>query len=150
MAILATLEDAQVLPPEGSREADQVVHALIQFQSAFLKSSNPSVRKFFEKALAAYFFERADSMEQFFQEHGWTSEILEAVVLYAGYPGAWREPELLTGLGAFNVTRSDLQELQVLFDQGRQRYLQMGRDIHDVFRMKRQAMPGGSRLDMNR
>ena len=38
MAVLATLQDADVLPPEGTPEANRVIKAVIQFQSVFLKS----------------------------------------------------------------------------------------------------------------
>ena len=49
MALLAVFDEAQVLPPEGSSEATQLVHALIQAQSAFLKSQNPAVRNFSQR-----------------------------------------------------------------------------------------------------
>ena len=143
MALLAVFDDAQVLPPEGSSEAPQVVHALIQAQSAFLKSQNPAVRRFFSKALRSYFFDRADSVEAKFYTLGWTSEILEAVVLHTGYPNTWSDPQLQQGLQPFNVSRDDLYEIQVVFDQARQRFIRVNRDIHDVFRLKRREMPGG-------
>lgn len=43
MALLATFQEADVLPPEASPEANQLIRALIQFQSAFMKSQNPAV-----------------------------------------------------------------------------------------------------------
>ncbi len=53
MAVLATLQDADVLPPEGTPEANRVIKSVIQFQSVFLKSSDPSVQSFLTQALAA-------------------------------------------------------------------------------------------------
>ena len=143
MALLAVFDEAQVLPPEGSSEATRLVHALIQSQSAFLKSQNPAVRKFFSQALRSYFFDRAASVESNFYSIGWNSEVLEAVVLYTGYPNTWSDPQLAKGLQTFHVTREDLYEIQVIFDQARQRFIRFNRDIHDVFRLKRREMPGG-------
>jgi len=143
MALLAVFDEAQVLPPEGSSEATRLVHALIQSQSAFLKSQNPAVRKFFSQALRSYFFDRATSVESNFYSIGWNSEVLEAIVLYTGYPNTWSDLQLAKGLKVFNVTREDLYEIQVVFDQARQRFIRLNRDIHDVFRLKRREMLGG-------
>ena len=52
MAVLATLQDADVLPPEGTHEANRVIKAVIQFQSVFLKSDDPAVQLFLTQALA--------------------------------------------------------------------------------------------------
>jgi len=142
MAMLATLEDAQVLPPEGTPEADQLVHILIQWQSAFLKSSDPAVRKYFSEALASYFFDGAAEAERQFQQGGWNSRILEAVLLYEAYPQAWKSPELDRGLAAFNVNHQNVETLQTTFDQARQVFLRQKRDIHDVYEIRRKRMPG--------
>ena len=53
MAVLATLQDADVLPPEGTPEANRVIKAVIQFQSVFLKSDDLAVQVFLTHALAA-------------------------------------------------------------------------------------------------
>ena len=142
MAMLATLEDAQVLPPEGTPEADEIIHILIQLQSAFLKSSDPAVRTFFSEALAAYFFDGASEAERQFHQGGWNSRILEAVLLYEAYPNAWKSPELDKGLVAFNVNHQNVETLQTTFDQARQAFLRQRRDIHDVYEIRRQQMPG--------
>jgi N-acetylneuraminic acid mutarotase len=142
MAILATLEDAQVLPPEGTPEADQLIHVLIQLQSAFLKSSDPAVRTYFSEALAAYFFDGASEAERQFQQGGWNSRILEAVLLYEAYPHAWKSPGLDKGLAAYNVNRQSVEILQTTFDQARQVFLRQKRDIHDVYQIRRTQMPG--------
>ncbi len=44
MAVLATLQDADVLPPEGTPEANRVIKVVIQFQSVFMKSDDPDVQ----------------------------------------------------------------------------------------------------------
>ena len=144
MAVLATLADAQVLPAEDSPETNQLIHILIQLQSAFLKSTNPAVKAYFSQALASYFFDGAGDAEQQFRKEGWTSRILEAVLLYEAYPNAWKSPALDTGLAAFNVSRQGVENLQATFDQARQYFLRHKRDIHDVFELRRQEMPGAT------
>lgn len=52
MAVLATLEQAQVLPPEGSRDADRVIQSVIQLQSVFAKGTDRSVQEFAQRAIA--------------------------------------------------------------------------------------------------
>src|SRR6266542_948807 len=47
MALLAVFEDADVLPPESSPDANALIHALIQTQAALRKSGNPVVREWF-------------------------------------------------------------------------------------------------------
>ena len=101
------------------------------------------MRKFFSKALDSYFFDKAPTVESHFYASGWTSEVLEAIVLYTGYPKTWLDPQLAKGLQAFHVTREDLYEIQVVFDQARQRFIRLNQDIHNVFRLKRREMPGG-------
>ncbi len=66
MAILATLEQAQVLPPEGTREANHVAKSVIQFQSVFAKSTNPFVQDFVRRAVTSKQGEHAtDVLAQF-------------------------------------------------------------------------------------
>ena len=44
MALLATFEAADVLPPEDSSQANQLIHGLIQLQSALVKSQKSRVK----------------------------------------------------------------------------------------------------------
>src|SRR5690348_11133645 len=55
MALLATLQDAAILPPEGTPAANRIVQTVIQFQSLFMKSTEASVRAFVQDALEAKF-----------------------------------------------------------------------------------------------
>ena len=144
MALLATFDDAHVLPPESSPEANQLIHVLIQLQSAFLKSSDPAVRQYFSSAMASYFFDEAAEVERLFARQGWTSRTLEAVLLYEAYPQAWKSPELDSGFAAFNVSREDFDYLQSTFDQARQYFLRNRRDIHEIYQVRRQEMPGAA------
>ncbi len=142
MALLATFEEARVLPPEGSPEADQLIHALIQFQSVFMKSSDPAVRKYFTGAMRSYFFDQADEREQLFLSRGWTSEILEAVLLYEAYPQSWKGSALDSAFASYNVDRKDFYELREVFNLARRNLLQKRQDIHVVYRVHRKLMPG--------
>src|SRR6266508_5124505 len=51
MALLAVFEEADVLPPEASPEANALIHALIQTQAALTKTTNPATRGWFAEAL---------------------------------------------------------------------------------------------------
>lgn len=142
MALLATFEEARALPPEGSSETDQLVHALIQFQSAFMKSSDPAVRKYFADAMQSYFFDQADEREKLFLSRGWTSEVLEAVLLYEAYPRSWTGSSLDAAFARYNVSQKDFYELREIFNLARRNLLQRRQDIHVVYRAHRKSMPG--------
>src|SRR4026207_2044769 len=79
MAVLATLQDADVLPPEGTLDANRVIKAVIQLQSVFLKSDDPSVKVFLTQALAVRGDRSADETLSRFHSTGWTSDVLEAL-----------------------------------------------------------------------
>ena len=79
MALLATLQDAGILPPEGSPEANRVIQAVIQFQGLFMKSADPAVRQFVDQALENKYAARAEAVGTEFRKNGWTSEVVEAV-----------------------------------------------------------------------
>ena len=49
MALLATLQEAGILPPEGTPEANKVIQIVIQFQGLFMKSTDSAVRQFVER-----------------------------------------------------------------------------------------------------
>ena len=64
MAVLAMLQDADVLPLEGTSEANRVIKVVIQFQSMFMKSGDPAVQAFLSQALAAKTGSGADEAAQ--------------------------------------------------------------------------------------
>lgn len=74
MALLATFEDAGVLPPEGTPDANRIIKATIQFQSAFLKSRHPAVQQFFSTAQRNKFGARAEEVEASFRQAGWSGD----------------------------------------------------------------------------
>jgi len=79
MALLAMLQDADVLPPEETPEANRIIKSVIQFQSVFMKSSDPAVQAFLSQGLEAKTGTGADEAASRFRSAGWTSDVLEAL-----------------------------------------------------------------------
>jgi hypothetical protein len=147
MALLATLQDAGILPPEGSPDANKVIQIVIQFQGLFMKSTDMPVRHFLDQALEAKFGARAEGIGADFRKTGWTSEILEAVCdRYAELPAEER-----AGLeGSFrrvNMRPEDFTQLSDLYARARSTFSDQGRNIHQIFAEHRRNMPGGKRFD---
>lgn len=143
MALLATFHEAGVLPPESSREADRLIHALIQSQSLFLKSSDPAVRNVFSSALTDKFnVKKATSLARAFPSTGWTSETLEALVDYSSQRSPADEPRLAELFHAYNVTTADWKFVEQVFAKAREQLLKQGKQVHTVFAAQRASMPG--------
>jgi N-acetylneuraminic acid mutarotase len=142
MALLATFEDAGILPPEDSPDAARLIKAAIQFQAAFMKSDQPAIRQWLGGAFAARFGEAAPAAIETFRSNGWTSRSLEAVVDYAAAAPVWDDPGVQDGLRAFNVGRADFDLLARIFAGARAQFSARGRTIHDAFDARRKTMPG--------
>ena len=144
MAVLATLQDADVLPPEDTPEANRVIKIVIQFQSVFMKSDAPAVQAFLSHALTAK--GRGDSDESIsrFRSKGWTSHVLEA--LNEPWIATAIDPQarLATGFRQFNVSLADFDRLMELVAKARTAFAQRGQNIHQVFAQRRREMPGGA------
>ncbi len=137
MALLATFEQADVLPPENSPEANALIHALIQTQAALTKSTNQATRKWFTEALRR----GASPGPELSPHDGLTSRTLEAILAYAAtHPPADR-PDVLAGLREFNVSQADLDRLARVYGQARDRFRAAAQDIHRVYAAQRQDMP---------
>lgn len=144
MAVLATLQDADVLPPEGTREANRVIKAVIQFQSVFLKSDDPSVKLFLTQALATQGDRSVDQTLSRFRSTGWTSEVLEAICdQWTATPIDQRD-RLAPGFRQFNVSPADFDGLMELIAKARTAFMQRGQNMHQVFAQRRREMPGGT------
>jgi hypothetical protein len=104
MAVLATLEQAQVLPPEGSRAADRVIQSVIQFQSVFAKGMDRSVQDFVRRAVAGKYGEETAPILERFRASGWTAEILEALADADQRTSAEELERLANGFGQFNLS----------------------------------------------
>lgn len=142
MALLATFHEAGVLPPESSPEAARLIHALIQSQSIFLKSSDPVVQKIFVAALSEKFdAKKAESLTQTFASTGWTSETLEALVDYAAPRSIDDEPRLAEVFRDYNVTTTDWKFVGRVFTKAKEQLLKQGKQVHAVFAAQRASMP---------
>jgi N-acetylneuraminic acid mutarotase len=144
MAMLATFEEAQVLPPENSSQANQIIKALIQFQSAFLKSRHPAIRDFFAAAQQAKYGPDAKDILTSFERTGWTSAAMEGLADYQLQNRAWDDGALADALREYNVTRQDYELLVGLFQRAKVQLEARGENVHEVYAARRRAMPGAS------
>ena len=144
MAVLATLQDADVLPPEGTLDANRVIKAVIQFQSVFLKSDDPAVQLFLTQAVATQGNRSADQTLSRFRSTGWTSEVLEALSDQWAVTTIDERDRLAQGFRQFNVSPVDFNGLMELIAKARTAFKQRGQNIHQVFAQRRREMPGGT------
>lgn len=144
MAVLATLQDADVLPPEGTPEANRIIKAVIQFQSVFLKSGDPFVQLFLTQALAVQEGERADETLSRFRSTGWTSDVLEALSDHWIATAIDQRDRLGPGFRQFNVSTADFDWFMELIAKARTTFVQQGQSMHQIFAQRRREMPGGT------
>lgn len=145
MAVLATLQEADVLPPEGTSEANRIIQMVIQFQSAFMKSSDPAVQGFLREALVTKWRERAEDVGSRFHTAGWTSEVLEALSERRMSTTESQRAQLAVGFRAYNMTVADFERFADLFGKARAALVQRGDNIHQIFAQRRREMPGNGR-----
>ncbi len=140
MAVLATLEQAQVLPPEGTREADHVTKSVIQFQSVFARSTDPSVMDFVRRAVTSKQGKHATDVLAQFRSSGWTPEVLEALA-DAELSTPVEELRLLAaGFELFNVSVEDFRRFMRLVRDGEQSLASRGTNFQEVFASHRKTM----------
>lgn len=144
MAVLATLEQASVLPPEGTKEADRVIKSVIQFQSAFSKGTDASMQQFLGDAVAGKYGEQAAPLLERFRANGWTTEILEALADADQRTPAEELERLATGFGQFNLSVDDFKRFMQLVREGRSALAARGQNFEEVYARHRKAMPGAS------
>jgi hypothetical protein len=144
MAVLATLQDAEVLPPEGTPEANRVIKTVIQFQSVFMKSGDPDVQAFLSQALAEKEGGSSDEAVSRFRSSGWTSDVLEALSAQWVATAIDQRELLAPAFRQFNVSLMDFDWLMELVAKARTTFVQRGQNIHQVFAQRRQEMPGGA------
>jgi hypothetical protein len=145
MAVLATLQQAAVLPPEGTREADRIIQAVIQLQSVFAKGTDPAIQEFARRALTDKYGDRAaPSLEQF-RARGWTADILEALA-DADFKASPDEREALSlGLRQVNLSVDEFQRFMQLVRDGRSTLTAQGLAFDEVYTHHRNRMPGATR-----
>jgi hypothetical protein len=145
MAVLATLQDADVLPPEGTREANRIIQMVIQFQSVFMNSSDPAVQNFLREALVMKWGERAEDVGTRFHAAGWTSEVLDALSERRVSATDEQRTQLSEGFRAYNMSVADFEWFADLFGRARAAFSRRGENIHQVFAQRRREMPGNGR-----
>ncbi len=143
MALLATFEEAGALPPEATPDANRLIHAIIQYQVAFIKSGSPAVKHYLTSALSAKFGDGGPQAAELFRQGGWTSRSLEAVVEFAAARPPWERNDLMDAFREFNVDRPDFQLLSKVFVKARSQLSVKGQDIHMVYETRRKGMAGG-------
>jgi N-acetylneuraminic acid mutarotase len=142
MALLATFQDAQALPPESSPDANRLIKALIQFQAAFMKSSDPAVTQLLTDALTANFGHQAPAETARFHAAGWTSESLEALVEFITNHKSWQQPDIRTAFHTYNVGDEDFALLANTFFTARRNLAEQGHNLHAIYALRRREMPG--------
>jgi hypothetical protein len=147
MALLATLQDADILPPEGTAEANRVIQIVIQFQGLFMRGTDPVVREFVDQALVSKYTDRADEFGADFRKGGWTSQIVEAVCDRYATSSDQERARLAEPFSRVNMRIADLELLGELYAKARVRFSQQGQDIHRIFAEHRRNMPSGKRFD---
>ena len=144
MAVLAMLQDADVLPPEGTPEANRVIKMVIQFQSVFMKSGDPAVQAFLSQALAEKTGSGADEAASRFRSTGWTSDVLEALGEQWVATAINQRERLAPGFRQFNISLADFDSLMELVAKARTAFVQRGQNMHHMFVQRRREMPGGA------
>ncbi len=144
MAVLAMLQDADVLPPEGTPDANRVIKMVIQFQSVFLKSGDPTVQAFLSHALAAQRDGGVNEAAARFRSAGWTSDVLEALSDQWVATAIDQRERLAPGFRQFNVSLANFDSLMELIGKARIALEQRGENMHQVFAQRRREMPGGT------
>ena len=144
MAVLATLQDADVLPPEETPEANRIIKLVIQFQSAFMKSPDPALQRLLSQALATQEERSASDSLSRFRLLGWTSEVLEALNRQWMATAPDQRALLGPGFRQFNVSPDDFDRLMGLVAKAQTAFMQRGQTFHQVFAQRRREMPGGA------
>jgi hypothetical protein len=137
MALLAVFEEASVLPPETSPEANALTHALIQTQAALTKSTNPATQAWFAEALRRSEAPGAETDPR----AGLTSRALEAIVSYAETHPLTARPDVMDGFQEFNLSPGDLDLMARVYRRARDHFRSTGRNIHRIYEAQRRAMP---------
>ncbi len=143
MALLAVFDEAGELPAEGTSQANQLIHALIQLQSVMIKSQSPEVQGYLSMALHQDFAQEQEKRSQAFHKRGLTSQVLEALLQFSHTQSPWKQPPLAEEFHRYNLTRSDWEFMDHIYSQALESYRKKGVSLHDAFDRWRAKMPGG-------
>ena len=143
MALLATFDEAGVLPHEGTAQANQVIHGLIQLQSALMKSESPELAAYWMAAKAHWTSQDKEIQDGVLGGKGLTARVLAALILYDQEHHLWKDQRIVSAVQAFNVTHADWILIVDLFHKANAVFRKQGRSIHRVYDAWRMNMPGG-------
>ena len=142
MAVLATLQDAAVLPPEGTPEANHIIRFVIQFQSVFTKSDDVAVQEFARRALAEEYGDRAPDILGSLRTTGWTADILERLSDEEARHTSEDLHALAHGFAPFNLSVEEFHRFMQLVRDARQAFRTRGLEFNNIFSSRRKEMPG--------
>ncbi len=142
MAVLATLQDADVLPPEGTPEANHIIRFVIQFQSVFTKSDDPAVQEFVRQALAQKHGDQAADIVKNLRLSGWTADVLERLSDEQARHSSEHLHTLAQGFAPFNLTVEEFHRFMQLVRDARQVFRTRGLEFQHIFSSRRKEMPG--------
>ncbi|MEK6532863.1 MAG: hypothetical protein AABZ52_03145 [Nitrospirota bacterium] len=142
MAVLATLQDADVLPPEGTPEANHIIRFVIQFQSVFTKSDDPAVQEFARQALAQKHGDQAADIVKNLRISGWTADVLERLSDEEARRSFEDLQTLTQGFAPFNLTVEEFHRFMQLVRDARQAFRTRGLEFQHIFSSRRKEMPG--------
>ena len=142
MAVLATLEQARVLPPEGTAEANRIIKSVIQLQSLFTNNTDPAVQEFLRRAVMSTQGAQTEQVLAQFYARGWTPEVLDALADSALDSSAEELQRLTPGLRSVNLSMDDFRSFMQLVRDGERALADAGKNFHDVFISQRKLMPG--------
>jgi hypothetical protein len=142
MAVLATLQDADVLPPEGTPEANHIIRFVIQFQSVFTKSDDPAVQEFARQAVAQKHGDQAADIVKNLRISGWTADVLERLSDEEARRSFEDLQTLTQGFAPFNLTVEEFHRFMQLVRDARQAFRTRGLEFQHIFSSRRKEMPG--------
>lgn len=143
MALLATFDAANVLPSEGTSQANQLIHGLIQLQSVLVKSQAFEWNEYVTAAIDHRFEMDSAAIVQSIHQSGLTSKVLEALLIYDKKMPIWDQPAIVQIFQRHNVSRPDWQLIEQKFAQADEVYRTKGTSIHEAYEHWRSQMPGG-------
>ena len=142
MALLATFDEAGILPPEGTSQANQVIHALIQLQSTLMKSTSPELAAYRVEAETFWRRQHRGGEDREAASQGLTAKVLGVFIVYDQEHPLWDDPKVGLAMQEFNVTRADWVLIVDLFHQAEAVFHQQGRSLYEVYEVWRISMPG--------
>jgi hypothetical protein len=144
MAVLATLEQAQVLPPEGTPEADRIIRIVIQSQSVFAKSTDSAVQTFLHRALIRKHGEGTAGISERFRSVGWTPDVLVALADEELKSSDDERRALEAAFQRSQVSVNDFGRFMRLIRDSEHALASTGHNFHEVYQSYRKSMPGAA------